>query len=398
MKRNIPVFNYNNAWQILARGRHLEGLVINAESEKVMLRIEKTMSRLKVMGDDDRRFFWIWAHRNKREREWLLVSTAHYNDFHYLILSDNRFETAVLQNAESIKSNKVIYREDMKDPLLALEAHIKAVVDWICEAPEEYNAYVERYLPYEKRKGDIPRKLLYSLNPEWHDNKDDERLIRGLEEVKAAEPTKYNSITLRTYITVWAAAYRILLQIRYDERNEDYERELLHDAQTMDDIELFMEHDSKGQEIIGLDLDTQEAYDTWHNENCSYHCMDVSYARIHLWPWRENDADSYRLCLSFSVYGFYDEVAEIAIGLHKQGITLEGDEIDSILKILRQEDMVGFRPYPDKYMDRDGVTNQFRLPHIGEVTKELYWKIIKSTKWHKQKEVQPCEPHLSIIS
>ena len=82
-------------------------------------------------------------------------------------------------------------------------------------------------------------------------------------------------------------------------------------------------------------------------------------------------------------------VAEIAIALHNQGITLEVDEIDSILKILRQEDMVGFRPHPDKYMNRDGVTNQYWLPNIGEVTKEVYWKIIKSTKWHKQYEPWP---------
>ena len=95
--------------------------------------------------------------------------------------------------------------------------------------------------------------------------------------------------------------------------------------------------------------------------------------------WRENDSEPYRFHLYFSVYGFYDEVAEIAINLHKQGITLEVNEIDSILKILRQEDMVGFRPYPDKYMNRNGVTNQYWLPHIGEVTKEVYWKIIKNT-------------------
>lgn len=389
MKREIPVFQYDDAWQILARGDRLNGLVIDAGSEEVMLRIEKTMSRLKVMGDDDRRFFWIWAQVNKREREWLQVLTAHYNDFHYLILGDNRSEMAVLQNAESIYSNEEKYREDVKEPLLALETHVKAVVDWVCEAPEEYHAYVERYLPYDKRNGDIPRKVFYSIDPEWHDGKDDERLIRGLEEVKAAAPLEFDSITLRTYITVWSAAYRILSQIRYDERDKGYERKLLHDAQTMDDIELFMEYDSKGQEIEGLNLDSQEDYEKWRKANCGFHCMDVSYARIHLSPWRENESESYRFHLNFGVYGFYDEVAEIAIALHKQGITLKVDEIDSILKILRQEDMVGFRPHPDKYMNRDGVTNQVWLPHIGDVTREVYWKIIKSTKWHKQHKPWP---------
>jgi hypothetical protein len=389
MKRNIPIFKYDDAWQILTRGERLNGLVIDSGSEEVMLRIEETMSRLKVMGDDDRRFFWIWAQVNKREREWLQVLTAHYNDFHYLILGDNRSEMAVLQNAESIYSNEEKYREDVKEPLLALETHVKAVVDWVCEAPEEYHAYVERYLPYDKRNGDIPRKVLYSIDPEWHDGKDDERLIRGLEEVKVAAPSEFDSITLRTYITVWSAAYRILSQIRYDERDKGYERKLLHDAQTMDAIELFMEYDSKGQEIEGLNLDSQEDYEKWRKANCGFHCMDVSYARIHLSPWRENESESYRFHLSFGVYGFYDEVAEIAIALHKQGITLKVDEIDSILKILRQEDMVGFRPHPDKYMNRDGVTNQVWLPHIGDVTREVYWKIIKSTKWHKQHKPWP---------
>ena len=389
MKREIPVFQYDDAWQILARGDRLNGLVIDAGSEEVMLRIEASMSKLKVMGDDDRRFFWIWAQVNKREREWLQVLTAHYNDFHYLILGDNRSEMAVLQNAESIYSNEEKYREDVKEPLLALETHVKAVVDWVCEAPEEYHAYVERYLPYDKRNGDIPRKVFYSIDPEWHDGKDDERLIRGLEEVKAAAPLEFDSITLRTYITVWSAAYRILSQIRYDERDKGYERKLLHDAQTMDDIELFMEYDSKGQEIEGLNLDSQEDYEKWRKANCGFHCMDVSYARIHLSPWRENESESYRFHLNFGVYGFYDEVAEIAIALHKQGITLKVDEIDSILKILRQEDMVGFRPHPDKYMNRDGVTNQVWLPHIGDVTREVYWKIIKSTKWHKQHKPWP---------
>ena len=69
MKRNIPIFKYDDAWQILARGDRLNGLVIDAGSEEAMLRIEASMSKLKVMGDDDRRFFWIWAQVNKRERQ-----------------------------------------------------------------------------------------------------------------------------------------------------------------------------------------------------------------------------------------------------------------------------------------------------------------------------------------
>ena len=389
MKRVLPTYEYNDAWQILARSSRRNGVVIDSKSEEIMLRIEHTMGRLKIMGDDDRRFFWIWAQEGKNKRKWLKVMTAHYKDFHYLILSDGEHEFAVLKNADSIDINEAKYREDLKEPLLALEQHVTAIVNWICEEPEEYNTYVERYLPYHKRSGDIPRKVLYSIDPEWHDGKEDTRLVQGLEEIMKAEPTSYESITLRTYITVWCFAFRALARVRKEGSNDPYDQEVLNNAKTMSDIELFKRYDNKGQEIENLNLDTQEAYDKWHKENGAFHCMDVSYARIHLAPWRENESEPYHFHLYFGVYGYYDEVAEIAIALHKQGITLEVNDIDSILKILRQEDMVGFRPWPDKYINRDGVTSQFWLPYIGDVSREIYWKIIKNTNWHKQKKVWP---------
>ena len=34
MKRNIPIFKYDDAWQILTRGERLNGLVIDAEAKK----------------------------------------------------------------------------------------------------------------------------------------------------------------------------------------------------------------------------------------------------------------------------------------------------------------------------------------------------------------------------
>ena len=65
MKRKIPVYQYNDAWQILGMSYRDNGVVLDAASEEVMLRIEHAMSRLKVMSDDDSRYFWIWAQTKK---------------------------------------------------------------------------------------------------------------------------------------------------------------------------------------------------------------------------------------------------------------------------------------------------------------------------------------------
>ena len=56
MKRNIPEFKYIDAWQILCRER-LNGTIVDDKSMGIILRIENLMSKLKVMGDDEMRFF-----------------------------------------------------------------------------------------------------------------------------------------------------------------------------------------------------------------------------------------------------------------------------------------------------------------------------------------------------
>lgn len=90
MKRNIPEFKYIDAWQILCR-KGLNGTIVDDKSLEIMLRIEKSMSRLEVMGDDERRFFWIRAKNGSKSYEWLQVLTAHYKDFHYMMLSDGKY-------------------------------------------------------------------------------------------------------------------------------------------------------------------------------------------------------------------------------------------------------------------------------------------------------------------
>ena len=88
----------------LGMGHDWNGNIVDDASLKVMLRIEKTMQRLAVMGEDDCRFLWItmeaprpsddyddggWEEEPDGEgRLWYELMTAHSRDFHYLILSN----------------------------------------------------------------------------------------------------------------------------------------------------------------------------------------------------------------------------------------------------------------------------------------------------------------------
>ena len=58
--------------------------------------------------------------------------------------------------------------------------------------------------------------------------------------------------------------------------------------------------------------------------------------------------------------------------------------MDDIMRLLRGDYMVGFRPWPDKYMNREGVTAQTTLPQVSSVGRDTYWKIVRATSWHKE--------------
>ncbi|MBP5423193.1 MAG: hypothetical protein J6Y78_12205, partial [Paludibacteraceae bacterium] len=59
--KNLPVLKYNDLQDLICLDDvcDLNGVVIDDASLEVMLRIEKTMQRLEVMGDDECRRLWI---------------------------------------------------------------------------------------------------------------------------------------------------------------------------------------------------------------------------------------------------------------------------------------------------------------------------------------------------
>lgn len=59
MINNITILEYKEFWPLLCLDGALNGNVVDDASLEVMLRIEKEMHRLKVMGDDERRTLWL---------------------------------------------------------------------------------------------------------------------------------------------------------------------------------------------------------------------------------------------------------------------------------------------------------------------------------------------------
>ncbi len=56
--------------------------------------------------------------------------------------------------------------------------------------------------------------------------------------------------------------------------------------------------------------------------NSSFHCYDVAYARIHLYPVRNEDNGKWHFELSYNVGGYFRNVLNIVRALFEQGVVV----------------------------------------------------------------------------
>lgn len=409
MKKKL-MLRYNDFSDLMKLGHrfHLNGVVVDDDALEVMLRIEKTMQRLEVMGDDEQRWLWIEmkapAKRYRFEiadangNYWYHVCTANYKDFHQLLIYDGEWTYVDLRSTKCVGEERVPdkWLGNVSKALLKLEGYITALVDNICENPDEYNNYVEKNLPYSKRKGIIKRADLNRICPAYRTFKNPERVVDVVTTMKNLPLWSADKMTLRTYIHVWRILYEA-----YRTQNS-YRPEPKSDYANKSDEEVFVEYNSEGAKIKELDLDSEQDYQKWYDENSSYHCMDVAYARIHLHAckktnsWGEENvpvADGYwYLYLDYSVYGYSEDVVNMLEALCDAGIGVVCNELDRLLRMAQETDYVSITPLADKYAHGEKIGNEITLPYVDEdITAQQVADVIAATEWKPQRMVKPIK-------
>ncbi len=391
MVNNIIVPEYKELWPLFGLDRALNGNVVDDASLEVMLRIEKEMHRLRGMGDDERRSLWIEIHlpgrryywgEDKRDRNgniWYWISTGNYRGFHYMLLSDKHHKFIDLRSQPFVgdERNSEHRYTDVLNPLLRLEEYVRAIVDAVCADPGEYNDYVEANLPYWKRHGTIKRSVLNGICPLYRRVDDPDAEIELLENIRKSPLTVLEEMTLNVYMHYWRLAY-----VAYRTLN-DFEPDSPDEYEVESDREVF-KYSSKGYNLDEYDLDSQEDFTKWEAANSSYHCFDVAYARIHLWPVREDDG-LWHFEISYNVGGYFRDILNIVRALYEQGIIVGIRYwVDDALAQLREEDSVRISPCPNKYQE------EISLPTVGDgVTRKMVNAIIRETVWDKEETVFP---------
>lgn len=397
---NLKELKYNDLKSILCHIRTYNGIIIDDASLEVMLRIEKTMQRLKVMGNDARRILWIeikapgkrnrFEETDTNENYWYQISSAHFKKFHYILISNREGKFISLQSAKYIGGERKVdvYYGALSEPLKKIEKYISALVDHICENPDEYNNYVEKNLPYSKRDGRIRRADLNRICPIYRTFENPQHVIDVICKYKLLPLTTYKTMTLRTYMHVWRIAYEA-----YRTKDKGLpENKYQFDGLT--DEEIFRRYNNKGREIEGFYLDSEEDFLKWYTNNRFCHCLDVAYARIHLLPFNNDlfkslentDSSSYwYIDLRYSVYGYTNDFFNILETLYKNNIRVNCDEeMKRLIGYAKETDYVDITPSPDYHFD------EISLPCVDDgITTQQTYDIIAATKWKKQQKVRP---------
>lgn len=403
--KDLPILKYNDLREVmwLDHHDHLNGVVVDDASLEVMLRIEKTMSRLDVMGDDDRRDLWIEIKApRKRDREedadengnyWYYLITGCYRQMHYLILSNREWRFIDLRSHESGNGERKpdLWSGNVSKALKKLETYVVALVDRICANPDEYNAYVAEHLPYSKREGRIRRKDLNRICPCYRTFDEPERVLSIVNGMKAMPITTYDTMTLRTYMHVWRILFEAYcMKDKYIEHHRQ-------GFSGLSDTEVF-EHNSKGREIEGLDLDSEEDFLKWESANSHYHCLDVAYARVHLSPVKRGEYQYDRdvkvpkgkwyFSLGYSVYGYSQDVVNMLETLLDAGIGMSCSSLERLRKMALEKDWVSISPIPNKYTHDEELGNEISLPYVDEdVSEEQVREVIAAAEWEPTEKV-----------
>ena len=123
--------------------------------------------------------------------------------------------------------------------------------------------------------------------------------------------------------------------------------------------------------------------------------MDVAYARIHLHPWKKGGRwgenvpvaeGQWYFTLTFSVYGYSNDVVNMLEALCDAGIGVVCNESARLLRMAEETDYVGITPGADKYAHNEKIGNEITLPCVIQYMSDLHMELWDNSRYIKANE------------
>lgn len=226
-------------------------ITLSGKALEDLLSIEEAMRPLAPIGDDSLRGVWIYVHRGRPadwytvkeaiEEEviqtkedylktwhdyypdkgrWYFVKTAHYQDSHWLYISDKVGHYCSLKSAHDDGAF-----DDFEWFTQELLEMINNTVKYVLQDATRFNAKVSKGLDYMQRIGRIPRAQYYKIcSDEIVQPREPERAMKILKDIIEHPREPLSKMTIRLYCRY----YKIACLAEKDHRKTlDYNKENL---------------------------------------------------------------------------------------------------------------------------------------------------------------------------
>ena len=205
----------------------LNPLELHGEAAKPMQQIYKSIIRLAVIGDDERRSIWLRFQSDYNGVQWGYMHITTYREYHYLYIGAKYTRFASCKWRVDSEENMDESANDFFGYTKAYQKFadkVLPIIDSIYANPEAYNAYINRYVPYALREGKIHRSILNQIVPEFKLGlKNAAKTIEALQRSIAEDYPTFDTMTIRTFCQYFRAADEQFHHITHDSGQTDVE-------------------------------------------------------------------------------------------------------------------------------------------------------------------------------
>lgn len=375
----------------------------------------KDIRLLEVQGDDELRSIWIETARGKisdfgsyeeyleeevignyeefvelwesyypYEKKWYNLSFSTYGNEYFLFFdSQLTFHISGQEIFEDIGSLDIELIEWLNEK-------IKVTISRIKEDTSEYNRYINKNLPYEKRFGRIKRSVYWKNFPEegqiFKEAFSDES-IAIIEKIVEQSVKDKSNLKIRK---ISAGDYFKFCEIGYNANSYFRDKE---EKLTPKEKYIAMA-DGRDCGLTKLDENSETAFVNWYknDSNCGGHpweiCRGGNSTHISLFLYLVEDGWGLRLAGSSRVRAV--ETVKMALALYRNSIHFVLEKAEDILRMIKGIDSIGIVPetiipvychgsFPDE--DKINYFMNLGFERIGEIIEKSYWYPIEQVRF-----------------
>ena len=417
---------YSTMFKNLGHGHGTE-IIVEEKYFDRLVQIQNKLERFSVMGDDEKRAFYLvvprpspeewgncdedialgeyesrkawlenWEDMNPSEFKWVHFISGRYKETRTLLFSTGALSYFTISNASAYENRRPISCNEYRWFLDAIFPYLDELVDLIQQDVDGFNDYVAEHLPYNIRKGVISRKMLHQILPDRKIRIQDEALaIEALESsADDAVPSSLEKMTIRTYCKYYRIANEAYV-LNMSKIGADVHTTVVPDTIPENDRDVYYYvHAGLKHVEDGLDYDSQEDFLKF----AVGHYSELGFSRINILA-SDNFGPGWKIVVSSSYSAYADTAIDVATALYRAGTPLYVMYADRYLQLIREEGNVRFVSCSfHDYMSHHEEASVMTLPSEYQCRKypeegidiEQYEKIVSSAHWEEEERLLLC--------